>query len=310
MVRVLVTGGAGYIGSACVKALLDEGYDVVVADNLSKGRKELVDARAVFHEVDLASGDLDPLFPEKVDAVIHFAAYKAVEESMEDVPKYSDNVTGTVRLLNAMVRHGVKRFVFSSTAAVYGNPDYTPVDEQHPVRPESFYGEAKYVVERMLAWYWRVHGITYASLRYFNVVGDVLGYQDPEAKNVLPILMEVVTGKRDVFTVFGDSYDTRDGTCVRDYIDLQDLVRAHLAALSLDSSAIVNLGTSAGTTVKELVRVVEDVTGKEVSRRIAGPRKGDPAVIVASNEKAKRLLDWNPRVSLEESVRAMHGAYR
>ncbi|MBW2983140.1 UDP-glucose 4-epimerase GalE [Candidatus Woesearchaeota archaeon] len=310
MVRVLVTGGAGYIGSACVKTLLDEGYEVVVADNLSKGRKELVDSRASFHEVDLASGDLDPLFSQVVDAVIHFAAYKAVEESMEDVPKYSDNVTGTVRLLNAMVRHGVKRLVFSSTAAVYGNPEYVPVDEGHPVRPESFYGETKHVLERLLRWYGRVHGVTYVALRYFNVVGDVLGYQDPEAKNVLPILIEVLNGKRDVFTLFGDSYDTRDGTCVRDYIDVKDLVQAHLSALSLDSSAVINLGTSEGVTVKELVKVVETVTGKKVPLSVTEPRKGDPASVVASNEKAKKLLGWTPEVPLEESVRSTYDAYR
>ncbi|MFP4523933.1 MAG: UDP-glucose 4-epimerase GalE [Candidatus Woesearchaeota archaeon] len=310
MARVLVTGGAGFIGSVCVKTLLDEGFDVVVADNLSKGRKELVDSRASFYEVDLACGDLDPLFSEPVDSVIHFAAYKAVEESLEDVPKYSDNIAGTIRLLNAMVRYGVKRVVFSSTAAVYGNPRYVPVDEEHPVGPESFYGETKYVVERMLRWYERVHGVRYVVLRYFNVVGDVLGYQDPEAKNVLPILMEVLNGKRDVFTLFGDSYDTRDGTCVRDYIDVKDLVRAHLSALSLDSSAIINLGTSEGVTVKELVKVVEDVTGKEVPVAIAGPRKGDPASVVASNEKAEELLGWSPQVSLEESVRSTYDAYR
>ena len=310
MKRILVTGGAGYIGSVCVKRLLDDGYAVVVADNLSKGKLELVDQRATFKRVDLATDDLAPLFAEPVDAVIHFAAYKAVEESMEDAVKYSANILGVTRVLNAMVKHEVKKIVFSSTAAVYGDPEYSPMDEQHPTRPVNFYGETKLLAESLFSWYQRIHGIEYVALRYFNVVGDILGYVDPEAKNVLPIIMEVATGKRPAFTIFGDQYDTRDGTCIRDYIDVADLVDAHVRALGYEASAIINLGTGDGVSVKELVEMTKEAIGKDIPIKIAGPRKGDPASVVASNARAKELLDWSPEVPLKVSIKKTWQAYQ
>ena len=307
---ILVTGGAGYIGSACVKALLDEGHEVVVLDNLSKGRRSLVDGRASFLELDLARDDLSSAFSARIDAVIHFAAYKAVEESMADAVTYSDNIVGTTRLLNAMVRNSVKRIIFSSTAAVYGTPRYSPVDEDHPTVPESFYGHTKLAAERLMEWYRRVHGIDYVALRYFNVVGDVLGYLDPHPKNVVPIIMEAALGKREGFTVFGTDYETPDGTCLRDYIDLRDLVRAHLLALSLEGSATINLGTEKGTSVRELVALCKDVTGKDFSVVEEGRRPGDPSVVVASNARARDVLGWSPKVPLRESLLATWRAYQ
>ncbi|MBD3209430.1 UDP-glucose 4-epimerase GalE [Candidatus Woesearchaeota archaeon] len=310
MKRILVTGGAGYIGSACVNTLCDKGYEVVVVDNLRTGKRSLVDERADFFALDLAHDDLSPLFEQPVDAVIHFAAYKAVEESMEDAVKYSDNITGSLNLLNAMVGRGVKKIVFSSTSAVYGNPDYTPIDERHPLRPESYYGQTKLLFESVLQWYKRVHGVAYVALRYFNVVGDMVGYLDPAPKNVVPLIFEAATGKKDLFTIFGDDYDTSDGTCIRDYIDIDDLVRAHVIALDYDGCASLNIGTEHGTSVKELFALAEEVVGKKIPMTVSGRRKGDPVKVVASYRKAKELLGWEPEVPLDHSLRTTWKVYQ
>lgn len=308
--RILITGGAGYIGSACTKKVLADGHDVVIIDSLVTGKESLLDERADFFKFDLAKDDISPAFAKPVDAVIHFAAYKAVEESMEDAVKYSDNIIGTTNLLNAMVKHEVKKIIFSSTAAVYGSPEYSPLDEKHPTNPENFYGQTKLMAESLLSWYHRIHGIQFVALRYFNVVGDMLGYLDPAPKNVVPIIMEAVIGKRDCFTIFGTEYDTPDGTCLRDYIDLHDLIDAHILALSFDGAEMFNLGTQSGTSVKELVALCKEVTGKDFEVKSAGPRKGDPASVVASFEKAKNLLGWEPKVSLKESLQATWNVYK
>jgi UDP-glucose 4-epimerase len=309
MKRILVTGGAGYIGSACTKLLLEKGYAVIVVDNLAHGKKSLVDKRCTFFKLDLAKDNLDKVFAQPIDAVIHFAAYKSVEESMVDAVKYADNVTGTINLLNAMVKHKVKKIIFSSTAAVYGTPAYVPLDEHHPTVPENFYGETKLIIESLLSWYHAVHGFTYIALRYFNVVGDMLRYLDPDPKNVVPIVMEVALGKRKECLIFGDNYDTPDGTCVRDYIDVHDLVRAHVLALKVKESYIINLGTEKGTSVRELITLIKEVSGKDFAVKVSAKRLGDPAMVVASNKKAKEVLGWEPQVPLKESLEATWKVY-
>ncbi len=312
MKQILVTGGAGYIGSAAVKSLVEKGHEVVVVDNLSKGVKELVDDKAKFYEADLTDKKaLDKVFKENdIDAVMHFAAYKAVGESMENAVKYSDNIEGTINLLDLMVKYDVKKIIYSSSAAVYGEPKYNPIDEKHPTDPCNYYGFTKLECESLIRWYGKIYDIIYVSLRYFNVAGDSgLGYIDPNALNIIPIIMEVATGKRDKLVIFGEDYDTRDGSCVRDYIDVNDLVKAHILALDAKSSEIINLGTSKGTTVKELVKAAIDVLGKEFNYEVGEKRKGDPAKLVASNEKAKEVLGWEPQKDIKDMLESTFKAY-
>ncbi len=308
---ILVTGGAGYIGSACVKALILRGHDVIVIDNLSKGMRKLVDPKARFYEGDLKDkAALGKVFENRIDAVIHIAAYKAVEESMKDPEKYSDNIRGTLSLLDMMAMHGVKKLIYSSTAAVYGMPNSDLIDEGHPTEPINYYGYTKLASEQLIGWYSRLNSMDYVSLRYFNVAGDSgLGYLDPQPLNVLPIIMEVLTKKREKFVIFGKDYDTRDGTCVRDYIDVSDLIRAHVLALDTKGSHIVNLGTSRGVSVKELVEAASEVTGRELPFEYGERRQGDPAVLVASNERAKQILGWEPEKDIKDMIRSTFRAY-
>ncbi len=313
MRKILVTGGAGYIGSAAVKSLVEKGHEVIVADNLSKGVRALVDDKAKFYNVDLTDkNSLENIFKENdIDAVMHFAAYKAVEESMEDAVKYSDNIKGTINLLDMMVKYGVKKIIYSSSAAIYGEPRYNPIDEQHPKDPCNYYGFTKLQCENLIRWYGEVHDIDYVSLRYFNVAGDSgLGYIDPNALNIMPIIMEAATGKRDKLMIFGEDYDTRDGSCVRDYIDINDLVRAHVLALDIDGKEMINLGTSKGTTVKELIDAAIDIVGDNLKYEIGERRKGDPAKLVASNQKAKKILSWVPEKSIKDMIKSTYSAYK
>jgi UDP-glucose 4-epimerase len=310
---ILVTGGAGYIGSAAVKSLILEGYSVIVVDNLSKGLLNLVDKKAKFYEVDLVDKkELQSVFKEnKIDAVMHFAAYKSVEESMQNPAKYSDNIIGTINLLNCMVEYKVNKIIYSSSAAVYGSPKYNPIDEQHPTNPINFYGFTKLQCEQIIDEYSKLHGLKYISLRYFNVAGDAgLNYIDPHALNVLPILMEVVFGKRKIFTIFGEDYNTRDGTCIRDFIDINDLVKAHVLALNVNENGIINLGTSKGISVKELIEKTIQVTGKNFNYESKRRRKGDPPILVASNKKALRLLGWKSTKSINEMIKSTYEAYK
>jgi len=307
---ILVTGGAGYIGSACVKALISEDYDVIVVDNMSKGVRSLVDKRAKLFEIDLVDSDrLEEVFKHKIDAVIHIAAYKAVEESMNNAPKYSDNIKGTINLLNMMVKHDVKKIIYSSSAAVYGIPSKDLIEEEHSTIPINYYGYTKLASEQLIDWYSKIHGIEYVCLRYFNVAGDLLGYLDPDPLNVLPIIMEVLIGKRDKFVIFGNDYNTRDGTCTRDYIDVSDLIRAHILALDVSGSKIINLGTSTGVSVKELVEATIEVTGKVFPFEYGDRREGDPATLVASNEKAKEILNWKPEKDIKDMIRSTFKVY-
>jgi UDP-glucose 4-epimerase len=310
---ILVTGGAGYIGSVAVKSLIAEGYNVVVVDNLSKGLKRLVDKKAKFYKTDLTDEkQLEKAFKEnKIYAVMHFAGYKAVEESMQNPAKYSDNITGTINLLNMMIKYKVKKIIYSSSAAVYGEPKYNPIDENHPTAPVNYYGFTKLESERLMEWYSKIHRITYVALRYFNVAGDGgLNYVDPDAKNILPIIMEVVFGKREKLVIMGNDYPTRDGTCIRDYIDVTDLIRAHILALKLEKSAIINLGTSNGVSVKELVDATTKVIGKPIKVEYGPRRAGDPAELCASNEKAKQLLGWAPQKTARDMISSAYQAYK
>ena len=299
---ILVTGGAGYIGSHVVFELIDQGHEVTILDDMSLGLEINIDPRATFVKGSTHSDDdLDHVMNDGFDGVIHMAAWKAAGESMSDPEKYAfNNVMGSVNLLNACARNGIRHFVFSSTSAVYGNPEYVPIDENHPVNPISYYGESKYQVERNLQWFSELKGIRFASLRYFNAAGyDVKGRisgQERDALNLIPITMEVANGTRDTMEVFGNDYDTHDGTGVRDYIHVNDLATAHVKAMHYirehDKDLTLNLATGEGHSVLDVINRAKDVTGKEISYDIVGRRDGDPAKVVAISNKAEELLGW------------------
>lgn len=310
--KILVTGGAGYIGSAFVKLAVQDN-EVIVLDNLSKGKIELVDKKAKFYHADLTNKlALEKIFSEnKIDAVVHFAAYKAVGESMKDAVKYSGNIAGTMNLLNAMVKFNVNKIVFSSSAAVYGLPKEDVANEETKLEPINFYGFTKLECERIIEWYNQVHKINFICLRYFNVAGDAgLKYQDPEAENVFPIIMETISGKRKEFTIFGEDYNTSDGTCVRDYIHINDLVQAHLLAIKSNYNGPINLGTGNGFSVKSLVEEFIKITGKKFPYKFGPRRAGDPACLVASNKKAKEILGWQPKFTIQEMIKSTFDAYK
>lgn len=305
MAKILVIGGAGYIGSHVVKALLKENFGVTVYDNLSTGQR-----CNLFKEAEFVEGDiLDAAHLEKVmgggfDAVIHLAAKKAVGESMENPQLYAqNNISGSINIFNAMLNNGVKNVVFSSTSAVYGMPEYLPLDEKHPLQPMSFYGYTKMAIEQVMSWYSRIKDFNYIALRYFNAVGyaadgSIRG-KEKNPQNLLPLIMDVVTGRREILHVFGNDYDTPDGTCIRDYIHVEDLAEAHVLAiknlLSAGRSQIINLGTEKGTSVLEIIKAVERVCGKKVNYDFAPRRAGDPANVIATSVKASQVLGWKPQ---------------
>ncbi len=310
--HVLVIGGAGYIGSHVVKALLDANLEVTVYDNLSTGLKINFFDKARYLVGDILDvSALNEAMSKNVDAVIHLAAKKAVGESMTNPEKYAlNNIAGAINVLNAMSQNNVRMLVFSSSAAVYGEPQYLPVDEEHPLNPVSFYGFTKYDMERYFQWYDRLKGLKFVSLRYFNAVGyDETGAVrglEQNSQNLLPIVMETLTGKRDKLKVFGNDYDTRDGTCIRDYIHVTDLGAAHVAALRYlqqgGESRALNLGTETGISVLEMIKKTEELTGRKVNYEFAPRRPGDPAVITASARKAREILGWEPTHSSPENI--------
>lgn len=310
--KILVIGGAGYIGSHVSRALLDKDYSVTVFDNLSTGTRE-----NIFKGSDFVEGDiLDyPLLLATMKkgffAVIHLAALKAVGESMVEPEKYSlNNISGTINILNTASECGIRRIIFSSSAAVYGEPEYLPVDEKHPTHPENYYGFTKLDIERLLSWYDRLKNMRYAALRYFNAAGyDPQGRMqglERNPQNLLPVIMEVAVGKRDMLRVFGDDYETRDGTCIRDYIHVADLADAHISALHYiekqDESLILNLGSETGITVFEMLEAARNVTGRPIPSEVVGRRPGDPANLVASAKRARKLLSWQPLHSDVETL--------
>lgn len=305
--KVLVIGGAGYIGSHVCLELLEAGHEVVVYDNLSSGKEENLFRGERFIEGDIMDeAGLAAALGEGFDGAVHLAAFKAAGESMVAPEKYArNNIAGTVNIVNALAGAGVRRLVFSSSAAVYGEPEYLPVDERHPTRPENFYGYTKLDIEGLLAWYDRLKGIRYAALRYFNAAGyDVRGRVtglESNPANLLPVIMEVAAGMRKELRVFGDDYPTKDGTGVRDYVHVNDLARAHVAALErlerTDESLVVNLGSEEGLSVLEILESARRLTGKPIPASIEGRRAGDPARLVASSAKAAELLGWKARYS-------------
>lgn len=301
---ILVMGGAGYIGSHTVRHLLDKGYEVLVADNLIYGHKEAVDKRAKFVYADLLNPySLDELFKNnKVDAVIHFAAFAYVGESVSNPEKYYyNNVIGTINLLHTMLKHNVKNIVFSSTCATYGEPKYTPIDEMHPQNPINPYGRTKLMIEQIFADYERAYGLRHIALRYFNAAGcsadGKIGESHNPETHIIPLVLQAIKGERENIKIFGSDYDTPDGTCIRDYIHVEDLAQAHrLAVEKLEAySGCINLGTGVGTSVKEIIAAAEAVSGKKCPTEYAARRAGDPARLYADNTKAKAILGWQPK---------------
>jgi len=325
----MIIGGAGYIGSHVAREFLDNGHRVTVYDNLSTGLRE-----NLFPDAEFIHGDIHD-YPGLVramkggkargieasfDAIVHLAACKAAGESMLEPEKYSrNNINGTVHILNAVCETGIKNFVFSSSAAVYGEPEYLPIDEKHPTGPENYYGFTKLEIERFLGWYEKLKNIRYASLRYFNAAGyDVNGRikgleQNPA--NLLPVVMEAACGMRKEIQIFGNDYDTPDGTCIRDYIHVGDLAAGHVAALDYicknGKSLIVNLGSENGSSVTEVVDTARRVTGKPIPSKIVGRRPGDAAKLTATSALARELLGWKARYSdMETLIQTSWEAYR
>ena len=319
--KILVTGGAGYIGSHVVYELIDQGHDVTILDDMSLGLEENIDPRSIFVQGSTHSdSDLDSVLSVGFDGIIHLAAWKAAGESMIDPAKYAhNNLMGTINLLNACDRHGIKRFVFSSTSSVYGNPEYIPIDENHPTEPISYYGETKLQVEKNLKWFSELKGIRFGVLRYFNAAGyDIKGRikgRERNALNLIPIAMEVAAGIREKMQVFGDNYDTHDGTGVRDYIHVSDLAIAHMKALNYisenDKDLLVNLATGEGHSVLDVINKSKEVSGKDIPFDIVGRRAGDPATVVAVSNRANKLLDWSTKYSdLDTLIRTAWDVYK
>ena len=311
--RILVTGGAGYIGGTVARLLLAGGDRVTVYDNLSHSKRAAVAAGAEFVEGDVADRALleDTLRAGRFDGVMHFAALIEAGESMEKPEIYfRNNTAGTLTLLEAMLAAGQDRLVFSSTAACYGEPEKTPIAEDARLAPTNAYGESKLMVERMLGWFNRIHGLRYASPRYFNVAGAMEGHgeaHEPES-HLIPLVLDVALGRRKSIQIFGEDYPTRDGTCIRDYIHVQDLADAHLLALAAlgtqgrADGLIYNLGNGQGFTVREVIESARRVTGRAIAVEARARRAGDPAVLVASSEKIKRELGWKPRFAELDTI--------
>ncbi len=305
--RILVIGGAGYIGSHVARAFLDHGYEVTVFDNFQTGLRE-----NLFNDAAFVHGDI--MRPEQLraamaggfDGCVHLAALKAAGQSMLQPELYSEaNIAGTINILSQASAAGIARIIFSSSAAVYGSPQYLPIDEDHPKEPENFYGFTKLEIERLLEWYDRLKGMRYGAIRYFNAAGyDVRGRikgLELNPENLLPIVMEVAAGIRPKLSIFGDDYPTRDGSCIRDYVHVSDLAEAHVTAfeyiLKNDKSLTVNLGSETGISVFEMVERARSITGRPVPAEVTGRRAGDPSELVASSAKSRELLGWVPKYS-------------
>lgn len=313
MKRILVTGGAGYIGSACTEHLLDRAYAVTVFDSLATGHRDAVDSRAEFIQGDLADRDLihQVVADGHFDGIMHFAAYSLVGESMQDPGKYFRNNLGSgINLLDAAVAASVPRFVFSSTCATYGEPTQIPIPETEKQTPINPYGESKLMFEHALAWYERIFGLQYAALRYFNAAGASAHFGEdhrPET-HLVPLLLQVALGRRDQILVYGDDYPTPDGTCIRDYIHILDLAQAHLLALDAPRSGSYNLGTGHGLSVQELLTVAREVTGQPIPAQIAPRRPGDPPRLIGASACAKAELGWCP--TFEDAREIVASAWR
>jgi UDP-glucose 4-epimerase len=313
--RIFVTGGAGYIGSVTAELLLDEGHEVAIFDNLIEGHRRAVDSRARFIEGDLADrGQIErALSNTRPDAVMHFAAYALVPESMRDPSKYfRNNVSNGLNLLDAMLTTGVQRIIFSSTCALFGPPERVPIDESAVPRPISPYGESKLAFEKILRWYDQVHGLKFVCLRYFNAAGATENFGEdhrPET-HLIPNVLKVALGQRPSLEIYGSDYETPDGTCIRDYIHIVDLAHAHVLALGATASGFYNLGTGGGSSVREVIAACRKITGRKIDTIEKPRRPGDPPRLIASSEKIKKELGWQPQLqSLDviiESAWAWH----
>jgi UDP-glucose 4-epimerase len=309
---ILITGGAGYIGSHCIIDLVRAGYDCVALDNLSYGHEEAVFTQN-FCKAELSNIDeIKKVFKKyPIEAVIHFAAFAYVGESVENPQKYYyNNVVNTLNLLNVMLENNVKKIVFSSTCATYGNPEYTPINEKHPQNPINPYGATKLMIEKILQDYDKAYDLKYIILRYFNASGADNGANIGESHNpethLIPLVLQTALNKRECIKIFGDDYDTPDGTCIRDYIHVNDLASAHRFALEKlingGESDFYNLGIGKGYSVKEIIEISEKITGKSINKAFIERREGDPPILVADNKKAKEQLGWNPLFTEIEDI--------
>lgn len=313
MKNILITGCAGYIGSVCAYRFLQEGYNIFGFDNLSTGHIETIEKLKQFGNFTFIRGnlkdvsDIQMIFQNRIDAVVHFAAFSQVGESeVEPAKYYTNNVSGSINLFGEMIKNNTKTIVFSSTAAIYGNPQETPIKENHPQNPINVYGRTKLTIEKILDDYDKAYGLKSAKLRYFNAAGAsddcIFGEIHNPETHLIPNVLNMSNLK-----VFGDDYPTPDGTCIRDYIDVEDLAEAHLSALKYISnnneSLNLNLGTKNGTSVKEIISSCENITGKNIKYEICPRRQGDPAILVADNTKAYNLLGWTPKRTVQDSIK-------
>src|SRR5438046_8163050 len=298
--KILVVGGAGYIGSVCAEVLLDQKHDVAIFDNLSEGHRHAVDPRAEFIEGDLADREAtaEALARLRPEAVMHFAANALVAESMQNPSKYfRNNIANGLNLLDAMIAAEVRSLLFSSTCATFGPPERLPIDEETPQRPINPYGESKVIFEKVLRWYDAIHGFRFVSLRYFNAAGasEKFGEEHRVETHLIPNVLKVALGQKSHAEIYGTDYDTPDGTCIRDYIHILDLSRAHILALSAAKSEFYNLGTGGGTSVREVIESCRKITGHKIPVVEKPRRPGDPARLVAASDKIQRELNWRPK---------------
>jgi len=305
--RILVVGGAGYIGSVCAELLLDEGHGVSIFDNLSEGHRRALDPRAEFVEGDLADRQSieKTLAKQRPDAVMHFAANALVGESMQNPSKYfRNNIANGLNLLDAMVSAGVDKIIFSSTCAIFGPPERVPIDETTPPRPINPYGESKLAFEKILRWYGEIHGLKFVSLRYFNAAGASAKFGEDHRveTHLIPNVLKAALGEKQHVEIFGTDYETPDGTCIRDYIHILDLARAHILALQSAESDFYNLGTGGGASVREVIDCCRKVTGRKIEIVEKPRRPGDPARLIASSEKIKRELGWKPQFQFLDAI--------
>src|SRR5467141_2402444 len=305
--KILVVGGAGYIGSICVELLLDEGHDVIVFDNLTEGHRRAVDERAAFIGGDMARREeiSRALLETKPQAVMHFAANALVGESMQNPSKYfRNNVANGLNLLDAMISAGVEKIIFSSTCAIFGPPERVPIDETMTPRPINPYGESKLAFEKILRWYGEIHGLEFVSLRYFNAAGASAKFGEDHRveTHLIPNVLKVALGQKPYVEIFGSDYETPDGTCIRDYIHIVDLARAHILALQSKKGEFYNLGTGGGASVREVISSCRKITGRNIDIVEKPRRPGDPPRLIASSEKIKRELGWQPQFQSLDAI--------
>lgn len=308
--KFLITGGAGYIGTNLANYLLRENHQVIVMDNLELGNKELVPKKAKLYVADLRDKkELEKIFTEnKIDAVFHLAAYSSVQESMKIPDKYfNNNIISVIDLLDSMVKFNVKHLIFSSSASVYGNPKKCPIDENQSLLPNNVYGQTKKIAEEIFDWYDKIYGIKFVSLRYFNAAGAdySIGEKRKNETHLIPLIIKAaLSGEK--LAIFGNDYLTKDGTAIRDYIHITDLSKAHLLSFNYlkdgSKSEVFNFGSGAGKSVKEIIKIAEQITGSKVAIKIKKRREGDPAVLIADYSKARKILGWNPQKSIKEII--------